>query len=599
MRIGLFDQIMRPIPSPDAAARDRLMNGLKNSGHEVILFKGCNFADLPFKTRFRCPEVYWSAKNILDFHKSHPLDVIHIVNTDGREMAGYLSTMLPEVPIVISFRGPGADSSLEIFSYSWKRLLKKIILAVPSFELKDRIHHRVGDEVKIEVVPNSVLQPISLTWSRSKSCHFLGIHPHGNYWIIPGAIRREDRIIELLRVLNSWNDLPPIVIAGTAVDKDRMERLRTFVESKNQKSKIILTGTLTPEGIINLCAHAQLCLFPPGGEGGRSSLLQAAIVGTPVVSDYSPTHSQLENLSWVSLVKTNNTIDFAKEVVHFHDRVIKGKNYDLLHKTSSLFTLKTEIHHYLRLYKLKTSVKKEHGLRKKRDRPSELRNFPNSIRLPLKIQSCLVIANGTGEISLDLNWSQFIVDFFEENGCCLKMILGSQLTNEFNLNNILSSSKNIFCVPNAWLRNCTLPAVVLAEELIRRNNPDVIIAYGIQRADMISSVLAAKFGLPCILVLDEIDEINLISSFNSGDIYSISRSTIVITKRFIFEELRRMFQLVKRKNKYVFSKSSKFSNSQLKFLDSIPFYQASNVLSQKMNTIYKAQTGPSRNRPTE
>ncbi|HHJ39392.1 MAG: glycosyl transferase family 1 [Methylothermaceae bacteria B42] len=178
--------------------------------------------------------------------------------------------------IVLNYRGGEAESFFSrSFRYVKPTLNRCHKIIVPSGYLRE-VFARFG--VLVDVVPNPVdLTKFGIKSQNEKSKNGPNLIVCRNLepiYGIPCALRAFERILESYPNAKLW-------IAGSGPQEHELKKLAVKLGIAN---KVVFTGRLTPEQMVDLYRKAEIVLNPSEVDNAPNSLLEALAVGVPVVS---------------------------------------------------------------------------------------------------------------------------------------------------------------------------------------------------------------------------------------------------------------------------------------------------------------------------
>lgn len=511
MRILVADELYMPPPMPYALARDRLITALTSAGHEIeFLFRRSSatrptvFGSTPSREGIQAAE---------RAHCDAEYDLIYVPMFDSETVGALLASSLGCVPIVVACRGPNVTYSLTCGRSLWLPIAPAVRFIAPSVELADQVRGALGDGISVAVVPNGYRRPSSLPVSRQGVRRQLGVPADARVCLIPGIVRREHAITDLLEQLalrNSGN-IDLLGIAGAAPDKDRLAWLQAFAERRRFPFPVRVFGGMLHLAVQTLSATVDWCIFPAGTEGGRSAILEAALMGTPVVVPASATHASLSTLPWVATVP-DATADSLADVFCSHCAELEPGDPN---SAAHLFTVDAEcdasLHQFSEAIRLgpmsrpKLSSVVTHWAERLPAAPQS-RTFPLHTHTQPRI---LVMANA-GDEADDEPWMLQARDASDRAagfGIRLHWLLGAPAAGDRDWVDVYDqwSSDELLRVDRRWIERATLDLVVLLEEICRQRQLDCLIAYGIRQASHVAAIVASRYSIPFMLVTNRAD----------------------------------------------------------------------------------------------
>lgn len=519
MHIAFFDQANRAQPASDALARDRLQTALRARGHDVTMVSGVPLLEhRPAGRGLSRPDAWEGMRRLCAVDAEAPIDALYVTSCDGRGVASLFCSRYPRKPVLLAFRGPTVEPNLSLSFSRWRWTDSRIVIIVPSYELRKRLESQ-GAPHRIVVIPNGVERPLSRRRTAADVRAALGLRCADNLWVIAGTIRREQKLIEFLSQLESLPQYAPrlLVIVGAALDCDRQQRLAAAVSRSSLRERIALLGAHPPESLLDYIAAADLCLFLPDEEGGRSTLLQAALLGTSVIAGSSPSHARLVELPWVTLVDTSIALPSFIERAAYQSAQRQHKES----AAAPLFTVAEEADALLALCKAEECAPCGPRLPVLSALPGAL--LPEKSDAPI-----LVIARGCGNLDEDRRWGMVCCARIGAHGSAARIVLGTTPKEESSLLSLLSQESALLCVPDIWLESACPEAVVLVESCLRQQPYRAVLGFGLRSAGLLAALTGRSMGIPSIVVLDDLDAANLRAETAPADTLALGMACIIL-----------------------------------------------------------------------
>ncbi len=167
------------------------------------------------------------------------------------------------------------------------------IYAVSDFTKTTLIENNRGIESnKIKILPNAVDPFFSYPTDFDKPVYLLqryGIEPNEKILVTVSRLSSEeqykgyDQVIKVLKELNTDQTIVKYIIVGKA-DEQELNRVKQLIEEQGLSEKVILTGFVKEQELIDHYLLADIFVLPSKGEGFGIVLIEALACGRKVIA---------------------------------------------------------------------------------------------------------------------------------------------------------------------------------------------------------------------------------------------------------------------------------------------------------------------------
>ncbi len=305
MKIGIFTDSYLPYTSGVVRSIQTFTAELTTLGHEVYIFapsyKNCDnesrvfrFASIPSPTNPDFSLAVPFSLKLKPVIKKLELDLIHVHSPFllGRVGARYARKL--GVPLVFTYHTlydqyvhylPFAKTfSRELAQRISRDFCNQCDLVIVPTDIVGDYLHDIGVLTSVNSVPTGIkisdYQKGDRSWLRRQYM----VKPDDKVLLFVGRLGKEKNIfflMESFKILNNSMGNTVLVLVGGGPEE---EELRDKAVELGIEKRVIFTGTLSPEDVINCYASASLFVFPSVTETQGIVIAEAKAAGLPVVA---------------------------------------------------------------------------------------------------------------------------------------------------------------------------------------------------------------------------------------------------------------------------------------------------------------------------
>lgn len=245
------------VPELDEVREAQVKHFLRHSGIDLMLFTSPNEYGNPFR-----PEWFSSVKTASIMYDVIPLAFPDQCLFDPRYKADY-------------------EASLEFV----KGL--DLLLAISEFTREDTAKHLKIPKDKIEVISSGIDERYLDVGKRNTKPTRDRLGVNGDYFLFAGGIdfkKNIESVIEAYAALRKeQQDKTCFVIVGKAAE-DTINHYRQIAEAYDIADRLVFTGFVTDDELLDLYCGAKALVFPSLYEGFGLPVIEAMACGTPVIT---------------------------------------------------------------------------------------------------------------------------------------------------------------------------------------------------------------------------------------------------------------------------------------------------------------------------
>lgn len=305
MKIGIFTDSYLPYTSGVVRSIQTFTSELTTLGHEVYIFapsyRNCDnesrvfrFASIPSPTNPDFTLAVPFSLKLKPIIKKLELDLIHVHSPFLLGRVGVRYARKLGVPLVFTFHTL-YDQYVHYLPFAKtfsRELAQKIsrdfcnlcdLVIVPTDIVGDYLHD-IGVLTPINRVPTGIKISDYQEGDRRWLQRQYKIKPNDKVLLFVGRLGKEKNIFFLMdsfKILNNCLGNTVLVLVGGGPEE---EEIRDKAVELGIENKVVLTGTLPPEEVVNCYASASLFVFPSITETQGIVIAEAKAAGLPVVA---------------------------------------------------------------------------------------------------------------------------------------------------------------------------------------------------------------------------------------------------------------------------------------------------------------------------
>jgi 1,2-diacylglycerol 3-alpha-glucosyltransferase len=334
VKIAFFTDTFYPQVNGVVTALDSLSLELKRQGHDVEIFAPApgpaDFEGIPVH-RFRSvafrpyPEFRAALPPLLvnKFIARRGFDVVHTHGPFTMGWTGLYAARRNRLPCVSTFHTPFSEYVHYLFGnrarlvmlgkrvawdYSKRHYNRYDHVIVPSNVVRTLVISK-GVRKPVSVIPNGVdIKRIARVPHEDAARRF-GVR--GRYVIHAGRLSREKNVSDALRAMKKIKGVKLVVTSRGPAELE----LRKTAKSLGVSNRVVFTGFVDFEDLVNLYRGAELAVIPSEAETQGMVILEAMACGTPVVgADYLAIPETVMNDENGRLFELHDTASLAESV---------------------------------------------------------------------------------------------------------------------------------------------------------------------------------------------------------------------------------------------------------------------------------------------
>lgn len=267
----------------------------------------------------------WSlqvVRKVLSIHQIRPYDVVH-----GHAYFGAIPTktlgMILKLPTVFTVHGSlNMDQQLSVTSFFERVLLTMIPFDVEISVSKSFLKY-FNINKNIEIIPNGIDGRVKFSLYKKKKSGILNLLSVGRLEKQKGFDLLLNAFAELLKTRQD-------VLLRIAGEGSQMPMLQNLTYKLGIQNKVSYIGLVSNKRLINEYRNADIFVLSSRAEGHSIAMLEACMVGLPVIATDVGDNRLLVRTGWNGiLVQSENIVNLTKALIKIcdsQDRLIMGRN---------------------------------------------------------------------------------------------------------------------------------------------------------------------------------------------------------------------------------------------------------------------------------